>query len=297
MNAFELLKTDHQKVSALFKEIEAASGQSKKGFFAQLKSELDLHAQIEEAIFYPALENKSEAREITLEAYEEHNVVKDLLAELAAARSADDEWDAKLTVLKENVEHHVEEEEGELFSKAEDALGDEEIERLGDEMAAEKARAQGLTKQAAKRPTKAAAKTRARATKDSGKKTGIMGTLANRVGPGSKTDSSAATITPSRGRSSQKAGAKKSADKKASSRKSATAAKPTSQKRGAKKAAAKSSAKKSGAKKASVNSRTTAQKAVRSASSRKSPASRKSGGAKKVSVASKAGARKSARKR
>jgi hemerythrin superfamily protein len=116
MDAFELLRKDHKKVAQLFKEIEAASGQSKKPIFSRLKSELDVHAHIEEKIFYPALENKEEARDITLEAYEEHKVVKDLLAELASGNAPEDEWDAKLTVLKENVEHHVEEEEGELFS-------------------------------------------------------------------------------------------------------------------------------------------------------------------------------------
>src|SRR6185436_18619884 len=138
MDAFELLKKDHKKVSGLFEQIEQASGTAKKSIFTQLKSELDLHAQIEEMIFYPALENKDESRDITLEAYEEHKVVKDLLAELAAQPHSD-EWDAKLTVLKENVEHHVEEEEGELFDKAEAVLSDEQIERLGAEMEAAKA--------------------------------------------------------------------------------------------------------------------------------------------------------------
>lgn len=138
MDAFKLLKTDHKKVSQLFKEIESAPGTVKAQLFSQLKSELDLHAHIEEKFLYPALENKEPSREITLEAYEEHKVVKDLLAELAS-QSVDDAWDAKLTVLKENVEHHVEEEEGELFDKAEKVLGDEQIERLGAEMEAEKA--------------------------------------------------------------------------------------------------------------------------------------------------------------
>jgi hypothetical protein len=139
MDAFELLKKDHKKVAQLFKEVEAASGQTKKQIFSRLKTELDVHATTEERIFYPALENKEEARDITLEAYEEHKVVKDLLSELDSGDAAEDEWDAKLTVLRENVEHHVEEEEGELFSKARQVLSKQEIEELGVEMEAEKA--------------------------------------------------------------------------------------------------------------------------------------------------------------
>src|SRR5918995_1682522 len=147
MNAFQLLKNDHKIVSGLFDQIESSSGQAKAQLFTRLKSELDVHALVEEKIFYPALENKKESREITLEAYEEHKVVKDLLAELANGSSADEEWDAKLKVLRENVDHHVEEEEGELFEKANDVLSDEDLDRLGAEMEGEKARQQGPTPQ------------------------------------------------------------------------------------------------------------------------------------------------------
>ena len=168
MDAFELLKKDHKKVSQLFKEIEAASGQRKKEIFARLKTELDVHANVEERIFYPALENKEEARDITLEAYEEHKVVKDLLGELESSNAPEDEWDAKLTVLKENVEHHVEEEEGELFSKARQALSKQEIEELGVEMEAEKASqtARSKTNTRSENPrSTAATKSRREATK------------------------------------------------------------------------------------------------------------------------------------
>jgi hemerythrin-like domain-containing protein len=137
MDAFELLKTDHEKVSGLFKRIESVSGKAKVGVFNQIKHELEVHTQIEETILYPALKNAEETRDLTLEAYEEHRIVKDLLAELAAAKPGD-QWDAKLTVLKENVEHHVEEEEGELFKKANGVLSREEVESLGDQMAREK---------------------------------------------------------------------------------------------------------------------------------------------------------------
>ena len=79
------MKKNHETVSQPFKRIESASGKAKLGVFKQIKSELDLHTHIEEAIFYPALEKANETRDLTLEAYEEHKVVKDLLGELDAA--------------------------------------------------------------------------------------------------------------------------------------------------------------------------------------------------------------------
>jgi iron-sulfur cluster repair protein YtfE (RIC family) len=134
MNAFALLKADHEKVAGILETIEGTTERAVKGraeLFAQLRAELDLHAMIEEEIFYPALEDTEEAREITLEAYEEHRVVKQLLAELEAEPKDSEQWTAKFMVLKENIEHHVEEEEGELFKKARQALSEEEIETLG----------------------------------------------------------------------------------------------------------------------------------------------------------------------
>ena len=145
MDPFELLKKDHQKVSTLFQEIESASGEAKLRIFRQIKQELDVHTHIEETIFYPALEGEKETREITLEAYEEHRVVKDLLSQLDAVSSADEDWEARLTVLKENVEHHVEEEEGELFDKANDVLTGEQADDLGNRMQTEKNRRLGYS--------------------------------------------------------------------------------------------------------------------------------------------------------
>ena len=89
------------------------------------------------------MEKPEETHDLTLEAYEEHKVVKTLLAELAGAKSPTDEWEAKAKVLRENVEHHVKEEENELFDKADDALSDEQIEALGEQMEAEKTVKQG----------------------------------------------------------------------------------------------------------------------------------------------------------
>jgi hypothetical protein len=141
MNAFALLKADHETVAGILESIEETTERAVKGrdeLFARLKEELDLHAMIEEEIFYPALEETEEAREITLEAYEEHRLVKQLLTELEAEPKDTEEWTAKFTVLKENIEHHVEEEEGEMFKKARKALSEEEIETLGEQLQAAK---------------------------------------------------------------------------------------------------------------------------------------------------------------
>ena len=131
MNVFELLKQDHQKVSGIFQQIEAADAAGQRTqLFAQLKQELDLHAHVEETILYPALKQSAETRSITMEAYEEHQEVKDLLAEIEQTPVDDEEWDALVLELKESVEHHVEEEEGEMFAQARDVLSQEQIDEI-----------------------------------------------------------------------------------------------------------------------------------------------------------------------
>ncbi len=189
MDAFELLKADHKKVAELFDLLETASGKRKLDVFKRIKSELEVHTHIEETIFYPALEKPKETHDLTLEAYEEHKVVKTLLGELSGARSVTDEWQAKAKVLRENVEHHVDEEENELFDKADDALSDEEIASLGDRMAAEKAREQG-------QPTpRASAKS---ASKTGAAKPGIISKIADFVGLGSGNAKKVAKKTPAK---------------------------------------------------------------------------------------------------
>jgi iron-sulfur cluster repair protein YtfE (RIC family) len=138
MNAFELLKQDHKKVSGIFEKLEPTTEnaiKTREELFTQLKQELDVHAQIEEQIFYPAIKEAEKTHDITLEAIEEHNVIKTLLSELDAEPKDTEEWGAKLTVLKENVEHHVEEEETEMFPKSKKVLSEVEVEVLGTRMA------------------------------------------------------------------------------------------------------------------------------------------------------------------
>jgi len=108
--------------------------------FRRIKEELDVHAHIEEQIFYPHLLDKGdkELKKIVREGIEEHGQVKDLLAELAGLSGDSPTFKAKLTVLMENVEHHVEEEEDEMFKMAEDQIPAETLQRLGSLMQGEK---------------------------------------------------------------------------------------------------------------------------------------------------------------
>jgi hemerythrin-like domain-containing protein len=151
MNAFQLLKEDHQKVSGLFQQLEPTTERAEKTrteLFAKLQQELDIHAKIEESIFYPAIKQEAETREIVLEGFEEHHVVKMLLKELEALPVDTEQWTAKLKVLQENVEHHVEEEEGEMFQKARQVLSEDRINQLGARMEEEKKRLLEQTKSA-----------------------------------------------------------------------------------------------------------------------------------------------------
>lgn len=130
---FKMLIEDHRKVSKLFKELEASNGKATKArqhLFEQLKSELTLHSEIEEKYMYPLLENEEDTKSMVLEAYEEHNLVKTLIDELESEEIGSDAWEAKLKVMQENVEHHVSEEEEELFPEAEDLLSEETLNQL-----------------------------------------------------------------------------------------------------------------------------------------------------------------------
>ena len=147
MDAIRMLKDDHEKVKALFREYEAAGDRAhkkKQGIAEKVFMELEVHATIEEEIFYPAAKKKAdkEGKELVVEGEEEHHVVKMLISELKALDPQDEHYDAKFKVLTENVEHHIEEEEGEMLPKVEEVLG-KDLERLGEEMAQRKNELQG----------------------------------------------------------------------------------------------------------------------------------------------------------
>jgi hypothetical protein len=135
MNPFSLMKNDHQTAQRLFDEIRRTNDKKqKKALFKQLRQELNAHAYMEEKSFYPELEGDSLTHDITLQAEKEHHAMKVNLQELS--QNIDD-WDVKFDVLRENVEHHIQEEENELFSKAEKILGSHK-EEVGDNMEAKK---------------------------------------------------------------------------------------------------------------------------------------------------------------
>ena len=139
-DAIALLKEDHRAVEKLFKDFESAKGDGRKETLAQqICLELSVHAAIEEEIFYPACEGKVE-EDLLKESYVEHDAAKVLIAEITAGQGADDEFfDAKVKVLQEEIEHHVEEEEKRLeglFAQARKA--DLDLDALGEQLAARK---------------------------------------------------------------------------------------------------------------------------------------------------------------
>ncbi len=134
-NAADMLRDDHRKVRELFREFEATGEKAhatRKKIVDRISRELDVHAQIEEKIFYQAFRDVSakEPRKVVRESFEEHKIVETLLAELGPMEPTDEQFEAKVTVLKEAVEHHAEEEEDELFPAAEKLFGAEKLDEL-----------------------------------------------------------------------------------------------------------------------------------------------------------------------
>ena len=142
MNAITLLKRDHDTLKGLLRDLESTTERGVKTrteLFARIKQELTVHEAIEEEIFYPTLKQHPPAREIVLEGYEEHHVVDTLMGELEALPVDDETWGAKASVMIENVEHHIEEEETDMFPKARQVFDEQELKELGDVMAERKA--------------------------------------------------------------------------------------------------------------------------------------------------------------
>jgi hemerythrin-like domain-containing protein len=141
MNAISLLEEDHRKMKKLLSELESTTERgvkTREELFGKVKEELTVHETIEEEIFYPALKDHPKTKEITLEAYEEHHVVDMVLAEIEGVAYDDERWGAKFKVMKENIEHHIEEEENEMFKQARQVFSGDELEALGERMAARK---------------------------------------------------------------------------------------------------------------------------------------------------------------
>ena len=133
MNAIKMLKQQHKEVEKLFKQFEAAkSAGPRQKIFDEIADALAVHATIEEKHFYPSVK-KAQTEDILLEAVEEHLEMKRVIADLLEmdADADEDQFEAKVKVLQENVEHHVEEEEDALFPKVERLFDEETLEAIG----------------------------------------------------------------------------------------------------------------------------------------------------------------------
>jgi hemerythrin superfamily protein len=139
MNAIELLKEDHQRVQALFEQVKATENERQhKQLFKKIKTELETHTQIEEKVFYPAVKKQEELKDQVLEAVEEHLQVKTLLRAIERMSEGNERFDAKLNVLMDDVEHHVQEEENEMFPQVQAQFTAEKLNELGQELMAAK---------------------------------------------------------------------------------------------------------------------------------------------------------------
>jgi len=137
--ATEMLKEQHEEVRRLFKEYESSgegANATRKRLIDRVSRDLELHAQLEERIFYPACRilKDEKARKMVGESIEEHLIVKRLIKELASLSGSDETFEPKAVVLKESVEHHADEEESDLFPVAEKELGEERLVELADAM-------------------------------------------------------------------------------------------------------------------------------------------------------------------
>ena len=144
MEALELLTADHNRVRGLFKRFLAAEERDDSGEMATLAqkiiTELEVHTQIEEEIFYPAIKGSSdEVDDVVAEGMEEHHVAKTLISEIKTLTPEDEAWPAKMKVLIESVEHHAEEEEDEMFGGVRKRVPAATLEQLGEQLEARKA--------------------------------------------------------------------------------------------------------------------------------------------------------------
>jgi hemerythrin superfamily protein len=209
MNVIELLKNDHEKVSTLFKSYEAAkkseSESDKETIVAQLCEELSVHAKAEEELFYPAVEDGSEndekAQDMIKEGHVEHKLVKTLVAELQEMSASDEQYDAKVKVLKDLVDHHVEEEEGQMMPKAKKLLSSEELEALGTQI---ESRKEELTAAYAEEQGKASGAASGRQKASPAQSRGASSSSIRASRPARRPTPSGATPSPAKSRTSRK---------------------------------------------------------------------------------------------
>jgi hemerythrin HHE cation binding domain-containing protein len=137
VDALKLLEEDHKEFKKMMGELEETTERALKTrekLSAKFREELRLHEQIEEEIFYPALIARFKDDDIVLEGYEEHHAADVLMDELEDVPFADERWGAKFKVIKENIEHHIEEEEGPMWKQVKKSFKPAELEELGARM-------------------------------------------------------------------------------------------------------------------------------------------------------------------
>ena len=140
MNAIELLKEDHDRVDKLFQKVKATKESEHLELFEKIKAELDVHTHIEETLVYPKFieEGDEELQKITKEGIEEHRQAKMFLRELAALTEDSEKFEPKLKVLMEDIAHHVQEEEGQMFPMVKEQFDEYTLQMLGQELEKEK---------------------------------------------------------------------------------------------------------------------------------------------------------------
>lgn len=141
MNAVELLKADHDVVRKLFQDVKESDESKHPAIFKKIKAELDVHAHIEETIFYPKLQEDGDKElvDIVLEGIEEHRQMKMFLRQLADLTEGSEQFEPKLKVLMEDTDHHVKEEEDKMFPLVKEQFDSNALNQLGHKMEAAKA--------------------------------------------------------------------------------------------------------------------------------------------------------------
>ncbi|PYS28895.1 MAG: hemerythrin [Acidobacteria bacterium] len=143
MNVLKLIKKDHSDVQSLFNKFEKtakSSHEKREEIFEQIRRELQIHSRVEEEIFYPFLKalNGNSGRNLVSEALKVHKEIDELLTQISRLQPSDKNFDEKVETLFENVEHHIQEEEREIFQFAEEKCSEEQLENLGREVAERK---------------------------------------------------------------------------------------------------------------------------------------------------------------
>jgi hemerythrin superfamily protein len=207
-SATQMIRQDHKKVEGLFKKFEQTKGaQAKRRLAENAMAELEVHAALEEEIFYPAVKREVDDGSLVQEALEEHQTVKQLISELRGMEEADDEFESQFSELVENVQHHVEEEENEMLPKVEESELD--LNSLGQQMSQRKQEMQNggrATKKTANaRSSRKSAGSKSRGRKSTGKKSTSSKTAARKTGSAKKTSGRKAPAKKSGSRSQRRA--------------------------------------------------------------------------------------------